>query len=47
MGARLTVERGVRGGASFRVTLSRDVAGLRRSLRPRPPRRKPADKSGN
>ncbi|MGA7123025.1 MAG: HAMP domain-containing sensor histidine kinase, partial [Polyangiaceae bacterium] len=37
MGARLSVEKAVGGGASFRVTLSRDVAGLRRSLAP-PPR---------
>ncbi len=34
MGARLAVERNVHGGASFRVTLSRDVAGLSRSLAP-------------
>jgi two-component system, NtrC family, sensor histidine kinase HydH len=34
MGARLTVERASRGGARFRVTLSRDVARLKRSLRP-------------
>jgi nitrogen fixation/metabolism regulation signal transduction histidine kinase len=34
MGAKLAVERSVHGGASFRVTLSRDVTGLRRSLRP-------------
>lgn len=34
MGARLTVERSVHGGASFRVTLSADVTGLRPSLRP-------------
>lgn len=34
MGARLLVERSVHGGASFRVMLSRDVTGLRRSLRP-------------
>jgi signal transduction histidine kinase len=34
MGARLEVERGVHGGASFRVTLSSDVSGLRRSLSP-------------
>jgi two-component system sensor histidine kinase HydH len=33
MGARLSVERAPGGGASFRVTLSRDVAGLPRSLR--------------
>ena len=34
MGARLTVEKAAGGGASFRVTLSRDVSGLKRSLRP-------------
>jgi signal transduction histidine kinase len=34
MGARLAVERADGGGASFRLTLSRDVAGLRRSVRP-------------
>jgi signal transduction histidine kinase len=34
MGARLGVERSVHGGASFRVTLSADVAGLRQSVRP-------------
>ncbi len=34
MGARLRVERGVHGGACFRVTLSSDVSGLRRSLNP-------------
>jgi signal transduction histidine kinase len=34
MGARLAVERSVHGGASFRVTLNADVAGLRPSLRP-------------
>ena len=34
MGARLSVERAPAGGARFRVTLSRDVAGLRKSLRP-------------
>jgi signal transduction histidine kinase len=34
MGVRLTVERSSGGGASFRVTLSGDVAGLRRSLKP-------------
>ena len=34
LGAKLAVERSVHGGASFRVTLSRDVAGLRRSLAP-------------
>lgn len=36
MGARLAVERSVHGGASFRVALSRDVAGLSRSVRPPP-----------
>ena len=35
MGARLALERASGGGASFQVTLSRDVTGLRRSLRPR------------
>ena len=34
MGGRLEVERSVHGGACFRVTLSRDTAGLRRSVRP-------------
>jgi signal transduction histidine kinase len=34
MGASLAVERSVHGGASFRVTLSRDTGGLRRSVRP-------------
>jgi signal transduction histidine kinase len=34
MGTTLTVERSSRGGASFRVTLSRDVSRLKRSLRP-------------
>ena len=34
MGARLAVERASGGGASFQVTLSRDVSGLRRSMRP-------------
>jgi two-component system sensor histidine kinase HydH len=34
MGARLSVEQPKGGGASFQVTLSRDVSGLRRSLRP-------------
>jgi two-component system sensor histidine kinase HydH len=34
MGVRLTVDEPSGGGASFRVTLSRDVSGLRRSLRP-------------
>jgi two-component system, NtrC family, sensor histidine kinase HydH len=37
MGVALAVERAEGGGASFRVTLSRDVRGLRRSLRPPPP----------
>ena len=34
MGAGLSVEKAGGGGASFRVTLSRDVTGLRRSLPP-------------
>jgi two-component system sensor histidine kinase HydH len=34
MGARIAVERAVHGGARFRVTLSRDVSGLKRSVRP-------------
>jgi nitrogen fixation/metabolism regulation signal transduction histidine kinase len=34
MGAKLIVAAPTGGGASFRVTLSRDVSGLRRSLRP-------------
>jgi signal transduction histidine kinase len=34
MGARLQVERAVHGGACFRVALSSDVAGLRRSFHP-------------
>jgi signal transduction histidine kinase len=34
MGVRLELEHADTGGASFRVTLSRDVAGLRRSARP-------------
>ncbi|HEY4014610.1 MAG TPA: ATP-binding protein [Polyangiaceae bacterium] len=34
MGASLHVERAEGGGASFRITLSRDVEGLRKSLRP-------------
>jgi signal transduction histidine kinase len=34
MGARLELERATGGGASFRVVLSRDVSGLRRSARP-------------
>jgi signal transduction histidine kinase len=34
MGARLSVEQPTGGGASFRVTLSRDVSGLKRSVRP-------------
>jgi len=37
MGASLAVERAQGGGASFRVSLSRDVRGLRRSVRPPPP----------
>ena len=37
MGARLAVERAVHGGASFQVTLSSDVSGLKRSLRPPAP----------
>jgi two-component system sensor histidine kinase HydH len=37
LGARLSVERANGGGASFRIMLSRDVTGLRRSVRP-PPR---------
>jgi two-component system sensor histidine kinase HydH len=36
MGAELSVERAPGGGASFRVTLTRDVSGLRRSIRPPP-----------
>jgi two-component system sensor histidine kinase HydH len=36
MGVKLTVDQPSGGGASFRVTLSRDVSGLRRSLRPPP-----------
>ncbi len=36
MGARLAVQRAPGGGASFRLTLSRDVTGLRRSVRPPP-----------
>jgi two-component system, NtrC family, sensor histidine kinase HydH len=36
MGARLDVASAVGGGASFRLTLSRDVAGLRRSKSPPP-----------
>jgi signal transduction histidine kinase len=36
MGARLNVERARGGGASFRVTLSRDASGLRRSVHPPP-----------
>jgi hypothetical protein len=36
MGARLAVERASGGGASFRLTLSRNVAGLRKSVRPPP-----------
>ncbi len=34
MGATLTTERAAGGGASFQVTLSRDVTGLRKSFRP-------------
>ena len=37
MGASLHVERAEGGGASFRITLSRDVEGLRKSLRPPAP----------
>ncbi len=37
MGVTLRVERSDSGGASFRLTLSRDVGGLRRSTRPPPP----------
>jgi signal transduction histidine kinase len=37
MGARLSLEKTRGGGASFRVTLSREVTGLRRSLRPPAP----------
>jgi two-component system, NtrC family, sensor histidine kinase HydH len=37
MGASLALERAPGGGASFRVTLSTDVSGLPRSLRPPPP----------
>jgi signal transduction histidine kinase len=37
MGVRLAVERAPTGGASFCLTLKRDVAGLRRSNRPPPP----------
>jgi len=37
MGARIAVRRADGGGASFRVTLSRDVAGLRKSQRPPAP----------
>jgi signal transduction histidine kinase len=36
MGVRLSVRRADGGGARFEVTLSRDVSGLRRSLRPPP-----------
>jgi signal transduction histidine kinase len=39
MGVTLRVDRAHKGGASFRLTLSRDVAGLRRSARPPPPPR--------
>ena len=41
MGARLTVEKASRGGASFQVTLSRDVARLRRQPPAAPLRRNP------
>jgi hypothetical protein len=34
MGARLELERPAAGGAAFRVVLSRDVSGLRKSARP-------------
>jgi signal transduction histidine kinase len=34
MGATLAVERASGGGASFQVTLSREISGLRRSIRP-------------
>jgi signal transduction histidine kinase len=34
MGARITVESGGSGGASFRISLAKDVAGLRRSVPP-------------
>ena len=34
MGARIAVRRADGGGASFQVTLSRDVSGLRKSLGP-------------
>ena len=37
MGGSLAVERTREGGASFRVTLNRDVSGLRRSVRPPAP----------
>jgi signal transduction histidine kinase len=37
MGASLALERAPGGGASFCVTLSTDVSGLPRSLRPPPP----------
>jgi two-component system sensor histidine kinase HydH len=36
MGARLALERAAGGGASFRITLSRDVLGLPKSVRPPP-----------
>jgi nitrogen fixation/metabolism regulation signal transduction histidine kinase len=34
MGAKLAVHRAAGGGASFRVSLNRDVVGLRKSYRP-------------
>jgi signal transduction histidine kinase len=37
IGARLSVRSAQSGGASFQLTLSRDVEGLRRSVRPPPP----------
>jgi signal transduction histidine kinase len=37
MGAGLALERASGGGASFRITLSRDVTGLPKSIRPPPP----------
>jgi signal transduction histidine kinase len=46
MGARLSVERSSRGGASFRVTLSRDVGRLKRSLRPPGAKRNPSETGG-
>jgi len=38
MGLTLAVKRAPAGGASFELTLSRDVSGLRRSVRPPPPK---------